>query len=260
MTIDIEELTMNAWPAQQTAAHGGWLLRLAEGYTKRANSVHPLYAGNETEASLQRKIDACETFYQRAGQDTIFKLTPFAPDGLDQALAARGYVLQDPSRVMMLPEIAALRPPREREPGIAVECGDRLSYDWLDLMCGFNKIPSCLEGSAARIMHAITMKTGYFTLHVHGIPAACGLAVLEGEHVGLYDIVTSPSFRNQGHGERLILHMLQWAVSHGAARSYLQVVQNNEPANRLYAKLRYEELYPYWYRVKPRDPEAAAAH
>ncbi|QHW34290.1 GNAT family N-acetyltransferase [Paenibacillus rhizovicinus] len=253
MTVAIEELTMNAWPAGQTAAHGGWLLRLAEGFTKRANSVHPLYAGAETAESMQRKIETCEAFYQRAGQDTIFKLTPFAPAGLDCTLEERGYVLQDPSRVMMLGDLTLLRLPAKNEPGIAVECEDRLTYSWLDLMCGFNGIPSCQEGSAARIMHAITMKTGYFTLHAHGIPAACGLAVIEGDYVGLYDIVTASSFRNQGIGERLILHMLQWAGKNGASRSYLQVVQNNAPANRLYAKLKYEELYPYWYRVKQRN-------
>ncbi|NBD26310.1 GNAT family N-acetyltransferase [Paenibacillus glycinis] len=252
MAVAIEELTMNAWPSQQTVAHGGWLLRLAEGYTKRANSVHPLYAQEETAASLRRKIDACEAFYDRAGQDTIFKLTPFAPDGLDLALEARGYVLDTPSRVMMLPNLDSLLRSKAYDPGIAIECEDRLSYSWLGLMCGFNDIPACKEGAAARILHAITMKTGYFTLYADKVPAACGLAVIEGEYVGLYDIATAPSQRNQGHGERLIRHMLQWARANGAARSYLQVVQSNAPANRLYAKLSYEELYPYWFRVKKR--------
>ncbi|SFI27925.1 Acetyltransferase (GNAT) family protein [Paenibacillus sp. UNC496MF] len=252
MAVSIEELTMNAWPAQQTVVHGGWLLRLAEGYTKRANSVHPFYAGDESEAALKRKIEACEAFYCRAGQDTIFKLTPFAPAGLDRLLESRGYVLESPSRVMLLTDFANLRKPPYRRSEITIECEDRLSYSWLDHMCAFSGIPSCHEGAAARIMHAITMKTGFFTLCVDREPAACGLGVLEGEYVGLYDIATATAFRGRGLGERLIRRMLQWAAGSGATRSYLQVAQSNGAANRLYARLSFEELYPYWYRIKKR--------
>ncbi|MBM7563639.1 GNAT family N-acetyltransferase [Paenibacillus sacheonensis] len=253
MTVAIEEMTMNAWPAQQTAVRGGWVLRLAEGYTKRANSVHPFYACEGSADTLACKIDACESFYHRAGQDTIFKLTPFAPSGLDQALEARGYVLESHSRVMLVSDFTNIHAAAASEPGIKVECEDRLSYGWLDLMCRFNGIPACSEGSAARIMHAITMRTGYFTLYVHGMPAACGMAVIEGAYVGLYSIVTSPSYRRTGLGESLIRHMLQWAGTKGASQSYLQVEQDNAAANRLYAKFHFEELYPYWYRVKRRE-------
>lgn len=252
MTVDMEELTMNAWPARQTAMLGGWLLRLAEGFTKRANSVHPFYGGEESGESLQRKIAACEAFYGRAGQDTIFKMTPFAPDSLDRALEERGYVLRDPSRVMLLTGLAALRTPASRETGIAIECEPLLPYGWLANMCGYAGIPPQFEGSAARIMQSITMETGYFTLYAQGVPAAFGLAVMERGYVGLYDIVTAPNMRGRGYGERLLLHMLHWARKQGAVSSYLQVVRSNEPANRLYEKLNYKELYPYWYRVKPR--------
>lgn len=35
----IEELSMNAWPSLQTIMYDGWVIILADGYTKRANSV-----------------------------------------------------------------------------------------------------------------------------------------------------------------------------------------------------------------------------
>jgi hypothetical protein len=44
MDFTIEELSMNAWPSIQTVLLDGWILRMSNGYTKRANSVNPLYS------------------------------------------------------------------------------------------------------------------------------------------------------------------------------------------------------------------------
>jgi ribosomal protein S18 acetylase RimI-like enzyme len=78
---------------------------------------------------------------------------------------------------------------------------------------------------------------------------SCGLGVREGDLFGLFDIVTQPEFRNQGHGTSLIAGMLHWAISYGARFSYLQVMENNSIARRLYSRLGYKDLYSYWYRV-----------
>ena len=73
----------------QTWLYDGWVLRFAGGYTRRANSVNPLYAGH---FDFDEKIAACEQSYQAQGLPVVFKLTPAnEASRLDVLLAARGY-------------------------------------------------------------------------------------------------------------------------------------------------------------------------
>lgn len=39
----IEELSLSHWQPLSTLLYDGWVLRFAKGYTKRANSVQPIY-------------------------------------------------------------------------------------------------------------------------------------------------------------------------------------------------------------------------
>lgn len=48
------------------------ILRGANGYTKRANSVDPLYS---SELDLNVKIKYCKDFYERLGLPVIYKIT-----------------------------------------------------------------------------------------------------------------------------------------------------------------------------------------
>ena len=46
MVRHIKELAVNAWPSLQTLLDG-WVLRFANGYTRRANSVNLLYPSEQ---------------------------------------------------------------------------------------------------------------------------------------------------------------------------------------------------------------------
>lgn len=253
MYLHLEEYSLNAWPALQTVIYDGWLLRFNQGYTKRSNSIQTIYhqvSSIEDESRrllLEDKITYCEQLYGQAGLATIFKLTPYSEPGLDQLLAASSYEAVDYSSVKVLQQLSELALPEHGN--IVIE--EQLTNAWLDAMAQMNGLSDHAKQLTKAMLLYSPLRKGYFVLYEGDTPVACGLAVIEHQSVGLYDIVTAPAYRNRGFAQQLILHILHWARSCGVVNSYLQVVQNNIAANRLYDKLGYEKVYEYWYRCKP---------
>jgi hypothetical protein len=64
----LEELSLNAWPSLQTLLYDGWVLRFANGYTKRANSVNPLYHSG---TDVTEKTETCERLYRGKGLSCV---------------------------------------------------------------------------------------------------------------------------------------------------------------------------------------------
>lgn len=243
----MEEAGFNAWPALQTVLLDGWVLRFANGYTKRANSVNPLYPGAQ-EDDLSAKILACERLYARQGLPCIFRLTSFGtPDGLDALLANRGYLVQDPTKVM---SVALNSVTTAGKAGCAL-VQDSLD-DWLPRYARWNGANPAGQGTHAEMLRRITGETLYATLLDEvGQPVALGLGVREGAVFGLFDIVTDPGRRREGYGRALVEAMLGWAAAADAATAYLQVVAANYPARALYETLGFTIAYDYWYRLPP---------
>ena len=80
-----------------------------------------------------------------------------------------------------------------------------------------------------------------FGSHVEdGEPVACGMAVVEREVVGLFDIVVHPQRRRRGHGRALVEGLLERASAKGAGTAYLQVLGGNRAARDLYGELGFE--------------------
>ena len=100
-----------------------------------------------------------------------------------------------------------------------------------------------------RLLENIRGETCYMVLMVEGEVVACGLAVESGGLVGIFDVVTAPEHRRKGYGLELMEALLEWAINTHAHHAYLQVIRENIPAMTLYKKMRFKELYRYWYRA-----------
>jgi ribosomal protein S18 acetylase RimI-like enzyme len=236
----IEEISLKAWPAFETINHHGWVMRFADGYTKRANSVTIL---EQVDSDIEPKIIYCESEYRGRKQKPIFRLLSFTnPHLLDEKLAARGYQLIDPTLVMGL---ELLGQSFNQAPVLTQESLN----DWLTAYQHVTGVESSLSSIHRMILAAIQSETIFVLRKEHEEILACGIGVLESNYLGIFDLATSSAQRRRGYATAVIQGLLQWSINKGACFSYLQVVKENIPARNLYEKLGYEPIYEYWYRV-----------
>jgi ribosomal protein S18 acetylase RimI-like enzyme len=239
----LEELEVNAWPSLSSVLYDGWILRFGGGFTRRANSINPLYASS---LPLGEKIDECEAAYARRNQPAVFKLTPASqPPALDSALAGAGYEAQATTSVQVA-DLTSQAPTGDP----AISLTEELTDDWLDAQAVLVGGPEPYRQIERLMLQSIVPPRAFATLRQDGRPLALGLAVAERGYVGLSSIVTAVDVRNQGLGRRLVGHLLAWGQQHGAHTAHLAVMRDNAPALRLYAGFGFREAYCYWYRAK----------
>jgi N-acetylglutamate synthase len=241
MIQPIEELSLNAWPSLQTLLVDGWVLRLANGYTKRANSVNPLYASTN---QVEEKIQFCEEVYRRNNLPVVFKMTSAVhPENLDARLAERGYEVDSPTSVQTMDLCDA-----NSSQGARLDAA--LTDEWLAAFCRMSAISDERKSTLRQMLTSIVPQKCFAAILQADQIIACGLGVRQGDHIGFYDIVTDKLFRNRGYGKQLMRSLLGWGKQNGARHAYLQVMLNNPPALQLYAQLGFKQVYHYWYRIK----------
>jgi GNAT superfamily N-acetyltransferase len=250
MLYEIEQTALRAWPALCQLEYDGWLVRFSDGYTKRANSVTPLPGST---LPVEQKIAHCEQLYAGKGLPCIFRLTPFAsPTGLDDALARRGYTVFD-TTLVMLADLKDYELPGEMNTVLST----RLLDDWLDIYCDLRGQPLASRRTHQGILECIEHQEGHtvqrllVSLDRGTKPVSCAMGVIEDGYLGLFDMITAVQERNRGYGHALLSSLFCLARERGAAVAYLQVVEQNARARRLYSKLGFQEAYRYWYRMPP---------
>ena len=122
----VEEACLKGWPALHEIWLDGWLLRFAEGHTRRANSVNPMRPGNR---DLREKIAECEAAYRAHGLPVIFRVSALTEPGVDEMLDTLGYgPPEDETCVIYRPLAAA----DELTGGDAYIIENAPSEQWLD--------------------------------------------------------------------------------------------------------------------------------
>ena len=208
----------------------GWVLRFTRGFTKRANSVTPLYPSSQPPFA---KVRYCEDLYAREGQRTIFRMTTVTEDdALDELLASRGYETVDPTRCSIAPCIPASSPC----PARSRSCRWRVSSPPTPVSSSRTSTPPRRARRRICTAPARCYSGGDGIRFTRPRRASRGLrdGRVEREVVGLFDIVVHPRRRRRGHGRMLVEGLLGRACEVGAQTAYLQVLDSNAAALRLY--------------------------
>ena len=244
MITKIEELSMNAFPALSTVLLNGWVLRFANGYAKRANSVNPIYKCN---IDLENNISLCENMYKSNGLDTVFKLTENEDSyKIDEILKKRGYSYEAKTNIMLL-DIGNLQATEEN---VNVVIYNKINDKWFEAFVRINKVNPYNKETLKLMLSRIIPQVYCACILEDNEIVAVGLGVAQGEYIGMYDICVQEDKRRTGFGTRIMKSLMREAALNGYKYSYLQVVDANEGAKLLYKGLGYEKQYSYWYRVK----------
>jgi GNAT superfamily N-acetyltransferase len=240
LILGLESRLINAWPSFDYQLYDGWLLRLAKGYSKRANSATPLSHGVGLDEDLLAHM--VERFLAENVRPT-FRLNSLEADGVDAFLAGQGFTAIEPTSVLarILPDDCTLDPATIIEPEATLR--------WVRETARAYGGDKANDEILRKIVMRIRQKAAFATLNLDDRPVAWGLAVLERGWVGLYDIVVNPELRGIGLGRRMVASLLAWGAEQGASHVYLQVRDDNAIAHGLYRSLNLERVYGYTHRV-----------
>lgn len=246
LTQDIkrfEEISNNGWPALQTMQYDGWLLRFAEGVTKRSNSVTMLYPSR---IPFKEKIAFCETVYHQRGIVPCFKIVGESGTSvIDNILEDQGYSI--PATISFQMVTIAHTPPAPKQD---VRIETRINEAWIDHFIRMNRFEMSRKPVYLAIMKQMLTPKCLVSVVANEQTIGVGLGVLEADCIGLFDLVVDPDHRNKGIGADIVKAILHWGHAMGAKQGYLQVLTDNTQAISVYRKLGFTEIYQYWYRMK----------
>ena len=244
----IEDAGLNASAPPQQRWLDGWLLRLSPGKAQRARCINALAPGR---LSLTDKLAAAGEAFAEAGLPLLVRITRFTQSArLDGQLAALGYTVRDPARVMVLPTLqpeplAALPLGLDFEPMAA-----RAYAQTVGALRGSS--PAECDAHAHRLLHSPVPYRGYVLRDTATAAVlACGQFARESGFVGLYDVFTHPQARGQGLARLLCERLLRLSANEGATVAYLQVAGDNHTARRIYERLGFVDSHGYHYRQPP---------
>lgn len=243
----VEEACLNAWPALQEVHYDGWLLRLADGKTRRTNSVNVLRHGSR---SLPEKIAFCEDFYRRQQATPCFRILSTAEDGLDAELDARGYASEDVTDTLFLDFLSV----PDARPDTQVDLVESVPSDeWIGARLDISGAEVDARGKLEKVLQLLALPSVFTSARgASGNIDAVAKGAIHDGIVCINLVATRPSSRRQGLSAACVRSILGWARQRGATGACLQVLATNAPATRLYRKLGFAaRLYSYHYRYPP---------
>jgi GNAT superfamily N-acetyltransferase len=237
----LELIAAQGWQGLEQSRLGDWLLRAAGGFTGRANSVLPL---GDPGVPLHEALAAVTAWYRERGLPVQFQLPlPLCTD-LDDALADLGWP-ESPAVDVMVTDLTPLQMAAGSAPDIAVDVSTVPDAAWLAAFRYADQpLPASLTEVVTKAEHPVFVSARDET----GSTVALARGALTPQWLGITAVEVVAHRRRQGLGGRVIAALADYAALHHTRHVYLQVAQENEPAQRLYASLGFVHHHRYVYR------------
>jgi len=239
----LERLHVRAWPASETARVDGWLWRWSGGGSQRANSVSTIdFIGNDIGSALDR----VEARYKARDAHCRFHTFDLSlPERLPDLLTARGYGAGETTLTM----IATAPPPASpAAPAPDVLIADHPDAEWLGVY--LEAITESRRSVNRQILRRIPDPRAFFSVRRDGRVISTALCVVDRGHAVVECVATREDARGQRGASSAMRALMVWAASWGAHTVGLQVVENNEPALKLYRGLGFEPVCTNRFWVK----------
>ncbi|HEX6578562.1 MAG TPA: GNAT family N-acetyltransferase [Jiangellaceae bacterium] len=241
----LETAAAAGWRAPDTARLGGWLLRAAGGFTRRANSCLPLAAPG---MPVHGAVGEVERWYAGRGMDPLFQVIIPLAEAVDAHLDSLGWAGRSEDVLVMTaplgPVADAVRPGLARVT-VTAEPDDA----WL---AAYHYRGQTLPAHARHVL--VDAETvGFASVDDGGRRVAIARGAVtdapDGRRwVGITAVEVEPAARRRGLGTHVVAGTAVWARTHGASDVYLQVSADNAPALAAYQRLGFIEHHRYHYR------------
>lgn len=248
----LQEKSINIWPPKNYYFYNGWILRLAEGVTQRANSILPLrYLGSD----MNRDLTIVEEIYQKMNLKPKFMMHDgFQPKNLQQVLKSRNYVSNDYS-IVMGGKISTFNKIEPINKEFKINNSNIKSEEWKDFKSNFshrsevdkihiNKPEERVLPVLEKRFFSVTEKTEENKI------IAIVLTFLDKQgYLHVVDLFVDKNYRRKGIASGLLYEILN-KVKNKDIFLWLQVLRDNESAISLYSKIGLKKLYNYHYMTK----------
>lgn len=256
----LEQVRSAAWPAPVRRELGGWLLRAAGGYTKRANSALAL---GDPGMPVEAALDRVRAF---ADEHAVAPLVqaPVGSPWSNRVLDAGWRVLDPPGECLVLvaplhdvvsfatpaPDLPDTPPegwwsvfdepvPAPESPVSAVVAPGRAAP------CDGSARP----GAQSKATEGPTPPVGFSMIVSEGEAVAAVRAAVVEDHVHVSRLHVRPEHRRRGLAGDLMQTALAWGRAHGARQAVLDVTSSNTAARALYVRDGWTEHHRYHYLV-----------
>ena len=259
--IELEQVAARHWRGTEEEWLGGWLLRAAEGFTGRANSVLPL---GDPGLPLDSALDAVARWYGERGLPPMIAVpVPLDSDSpgreLDKFLSERSWTTRPGPAFVMVADLSDdSNPIRDHAadpfpPGATFQLDPEPDQAWLAMYHyrGQDRQPTVMRDvlTSAPAQAFASIRAGDDVLAIARLSITGGWA-------GITAVEVQPASRKAGLGTALTTAVCAEALKRDISRVFLQVETGNAAAIALYRRCGFRFSHRYHYRVAPTSTNA----